>query len=230
MSQNTPFSLYLYEDFLTSYFVLVYNIYNWLQNLQCTVSCKLFSNRYTAPTLDVVRYLLPDVLVVIVSSVCVGVAVRVSALHDKPKTESLEVSGSSSSGDPPITHHPADSDEAKLVTLTLLGEGVTSAQSYFKLPKYLLVVMDILIFFLFWLSGVAVPSLTSVWYFLVFLSLALMWSIHFSEIQSISRILKFVSLIYSAVHILALYLYQFQSFQLDAPTIPIHRSSSLVVR
>ena len=203
--------------------IAIYRIYN------CFLPT-FISNRYTAPTLDVVRYLLPDVLVVIVSSVCVGVAVRVSALHDKPKTESLEVSGSSSSGDPPIAHHPADSDETELLTLALLGEGVTSAQSYFKLPKYLLVVMDVLIFFLFWLSGVAVPSLTSVWYFIVFLSLAVMWSVHFPKIQSISRILKFVSLIYSAVHILALYLYQFQSFQLDAPTIPIHRSSSLVVR
>ena len=169
-------------------------------------------------------------LVAILSSVCVGVAASVLSLHNKTGTESLDVSTSSTTRDPPVAQQPTDNNLTEMSTLALPDDSASSTQSYFKLPKYLLVVMDVLIFFLFWLSGVVVPSLTSVWYFLVFLSLALMWSIHFSKIQSISRILKFVSLIYSAIHILALYLYQFQSFQLDAPAIPIHRSSSLVVR
>ena len=90
-------------------------------------------------------------------------------------------------------------------------------------------VIDVFIFFMFWLCGVVVPSVTSLAYFIAFLLLCLLWSLHIKNCLPV-RVLRSVCLVFSAGHILVLYLYQFQSAQLVFSVYPTDTTESLLSR
>ncbi len=168
-------------------------------------------------------------MVAVVAAVCVGVSIKVATLHNKQDGGgSLEASTTSEND----TSTPEQSTLTEFSSLSVPSANASSIppQSYHKLPKWVLAIFDILIFFLFGLSGVAVPSIASFWYYAIFLLLSIMWSIHFKYAQSIIRIIRLVSLVYTAIHILVLYLYQFQSFQLVAPSTSFDSTNDLLLR
>ena len=97
------------------------------------------------------------------------------------------------------------------------------------LPRWTVPIFDLAIFALVWLAGVALPSVTSFFYFALFLVLMLSWSLHLT-IVGVTRILRTLALVYSSLHFLLLYLYQFQSFQEEVPTQPYDTTDSLLAR
>ncbi len=162
-----------------------------------------------------------------VAAVSVGMSAKVATLHNRPDRDLLDSSNEPVAG----SAHPVPSELTNLSTPPTTNYASSCLpQSYLRLPQWLLVVLDVLIFFLFWLSGVTVPSIVSFWYFAVFLVMCWAWSVHFSHTHSLGRVLRILSLVYSAVHILVLYLYQFQSFQLVAPSTTYGNINDLMVR
>lgn len=167
----------------------------------------VYCNRFTvSPLKDSIRHVFLDVIVVMVSSVSVGVAIKVAKLNSRPQSRP----------DSTMSNTPTN--------------GTTMQNHYVKLPKWAVSVLDISLFFLFLLCSVLVPSVLSFWYFFVFLSLAIMWSIHFKRAGLVVRSLRTISLVYTAVHLIVLYLYQFQSFQLAVPSKSFNNLSHLIVR
>lgn len=157
-------------------------------------------------------------IVVMVSSVSVGVAIKVSRLNNSASQSPTRTPTMSSS-----------LSESATLNVSSIG-GSNTLQHYIELPSWAVSVLDISLFFLFLLSGVAVPSILSFWYFFVFLLLAIMWSIHYKHAGLVVRSLRTISLIYTAIHLIVLYLYQFQSFQLAAPSTSFGSLKHLVVR
>ena len=180
-----------------------------------------FLTRYDkVSAVDVVRHLLPDIIVLIISLISVGVAIKISLSHTSNNDE--DAVSSIPTDDPP--------SESELSALSHpVPIPVSSVQSYFKLPKWVLVMIDILIFFLILLCGVTVPSISSVLYYITFIVLSVSWSLHFQCVQLI-RVIRMITLVYSAGHILILYLYQFQSAQLLIPVSPQDTTESLLAR
>ena len=177
---------------------------------------------FTVPPVDIVRHIVPDVVIFLVSSVTVGVAIKIALLHGEddnipserqsPEQQRIEIK------------------ETPLTEATSLSRShQTAHQEFNKLPSWVLLVYDILIFFLLLLCGVAVPSLISLFYFSFFLLLSFLWSFHLHHLFVI-RWLRCLALIYSSLHILILYLYQLQSAQLLIPVSPTDTTSSLLAR
>ena len=75
----------------------------------------------------------------------------------------------------------------------------------------------------------AVPSLTSFAYYLLFLFLLIIWSVHL-ELKGLVRVLRVVAMIYATLHLVVLDLYQFQSAQDLVPTQPANTTNSLLAR
>ena len=97
------------------------------------------------------------------------------------------------------------------------------------LPGWTVLMFDVAIFALVWLGGVALPSVISFFYFAMFLVLTLNWSLHLTFVR-VFRFLRTLALIYSALHFLLLYLYQFQSYQEEVSTQPYDTTNSLLAR
>lgn len=177
---------------------------------------------FTVPPVDIVRHIVPDIVILLVSSVTVGVAIKIALLHgedDAPPTEAQTPE-----------QHTIEVKETPLTEATSLSHSHQPAhQEFNKLPSWILLVYEVLIFFLLLLCGVAVPSLTSLLYFFFFILLSLLWSFHLQHLFLI-RWLRCLALIYSGLHILILYLYQLQSAQLLIPILPNDTTSSLLAR
>lgn len=177
---------------------------------------------FTVPPVDIVRHIVPDVVILLVSSVTVGVAIKIALLHGEDDTIPSERQTPE--------QQEIEAKETPLSEATSLSRSHQSShQEFNKLPLWVLLVYDVLIFFLLFLSGVAVPSLTSLFYFSFFLLLSLLWSLHLHRLFVI-RWLRCLTLIYSGLHILILYLYQLQSAQLLIPISPTDTTNSLLAR
>ena len=74
-----------------------------------------------------------------------------------------------------------------------------------------------------------VPSLTSLTYYLCFLLLLGVWSLHMRALVLV-RILRVLLVIYSTLHLVMLDLYQFQSAQTLVPINPNTTTTSLLGR
>lgn len=84
---------------------------------------------------------------------------------------------------------------------------------------------------LFGMSGVAVPSLTSLAYYLVFLTVLVIWSFHQTvRLRVLVRVLRCILTFYTMVHLIVLYLYQFQAAQQNIPLLPDDTAKSLLAR
>lgn len=66
------------------------------------------------------------------------------------------------------------------------------------------------------------PSLLSLMYYLAFLYLLVMWSLHLStgRVAAVARVLRIGLVVYSTLHLVLLDLYQFQSAQYHIPIQP----------
>lgn len=81
------------------------------------------------------------------------------------------------------------------------------------------------------MPGVAIPSLTSFAYYLVFLIVLVIWSFHQTvRLRVIVRVLRCVLTFYTMVHLIVLYLYQFQAAQQNIPLLPDDTAKSLLAR
>lgn len=170
--------------------------------------------RFNVPAVDIVRHLLPDVVVLIISSVSAGLALKVSFLH------SVE----------PLASRGFDSPTEE-TSLTSPSRPVVSQQEYYQFPKCFQWSVEFLIFIMFLFSGSVVPSLTSFFYYFCFLFLVFVWSFHLRvKLMSFIRLIRIVAMLYSSCHLVVLYLYQFQSFQLALPVEPMSDNDSLIAR
>ena len=80
-------------------------------------------------------------------------------------------------------------------------------------------------------AGVAVPSLTSFTYYAMFLLILAVWSCHQAvKWRGIMRVLRCGMTFYTLLHLIGLYLYQFQAAQQNIPILPDDSSTSLFVR
>ena len=80
-------------------------------------------------------------------------------------------------------------------------------------------------------AGVAVPSLTSFIYYIVFLIVLAIWSCHLSvQLRGVVRVLRCGLTFYSMLHLVVLYLYQFQTAQQNIPLQPYDTTKSLLAR
>ena len=145
--------------------------------------------------------MLPDVVVLAASTITLGITIKVAtlgssssaAVEDEQSMQgSTEATSLSSSSPPPLTKE----------------------QDYLRIPKLFLYMIDFLIFALLWLCGVSYASVTSFAYFAFFLLLAILWSVQIT-FSSLIRSLRIVAMLYTAVHFVVLYLYQFQAGQLQ---------------
>ncbi len=78
-------------------------------------------------------------------------------------------------------------------------------------------------------TGVAVPSISAYSYYIVFLVILVLWSLHL-KLKMVVRCLKVVVMLYAALHLVVLDLYQFQSGQELIKFEPLNSSLSLVAR
>lgn len=70
------------------------------------------------------------------------------------------------------------------------------------------------------IAGIMLPSLASAIYFIIFLILGTMWACHKAfrlRRKKAFAYLRFTLMIYSGLHLVTLYLYQFQFFQASLP-------------
>lgn len=80
-------------------------------------------------------------------------------------------------------------------------------------------------------AGVAVPSLTSFTYYAIFLFILAVWSCHKAvKWRRIIRVLRCGMTFYTMLHLMGLYLYQFQAAQQNIPIQPYGTTKSLLAR
>ncbi|CAI8013642.1 Piezo-type mechanosensitive ion channel component 1 [Geodia barretti] len=104
-------------------------------------------------------------------------------------------------------------------------------QSYWQLPKIVVLLFEVSTFITLCLSGVAVPSLTSFTYYAMFLLILAAWSCHQAvKWRGCIRVLRCCMTFYTMLHLISLYLYQFQAAQQNIPIKPDDTSKSLLAR
>ena len=97
----------------------------------------------------------------------------------------------------------------------------TQKSSFFLLPpkqtfSYLTIAWNFTLVFLLWLSGVCVASALNFLYFAASIYLSLGWALRLNQTNYFiisQRVITSIVTLYSGVHLIALYLYQFQSAQ-----------------
>ena len=77
--------------------------------------------------------------------------------------------------------------------------------------------------------GVAVPSILSYIYYLVFLLVLIIWSLHL-KLKWAVRVVRVAIMIYAILHLVLLDLYQFQSGQDLVEALPLDTTHSLLAR
>ena len=185
------------------------------------------------PAIDIVRHLLPDLVVTVTLAVSLGVAIKVAQLHKddgqsaRSSVTETEESSEGEATELTLVKAPPKSTPTELTPIA--PQNGSNVQLFIKIPLWFVTVFDIIIFGLLLLSGVAVVSITSLFYYSTFLTLLILWSLH-RNWRLLIRILRIITLVYVSVHILVLYLYQFQSMQLLVPVLPLDTTDSLVAR
>lgn len=115
------------------------------------------------------------------------------------------------------------------------GPGVREAapvrldRLYWRMPPVVVHTLDLAIFVMMGACGVAVPSLTSLVYFLIFLLKAVLWALHldgWNRRLSVRALL----LVFTGCHIVMVYLYQFETAQELIPLKPTNTTASLLGR
>ena len=82
--------------------------------------------------------------------------------------------------------------------------------------SYLAIAWDFMLVFLLWLSGVCVASALNFPYFAASIYLSLGWAMRLSQTRYFiisQRVITMIVTLYSGIHLIALYLYQFQTAQ-----------------
>lgn len=143
----------------------------------------------------ILRLIFPDIIILAVSIVCF-VIIRRTVIYPRRR---------STNETPPPTTTPLPSVNSRTTKLKLIW------------PKFLSLLRRIRLFLQFLIVGFAAfmyPSIINSIYFLFFLSVAFLWSLSmkFGRRYGIARA---VLVIYTGIHLLIFYLYQFGFFQND---------------
>ena len=176
------------------------------------------------PAADIVRFLLPDVVIFAVSAVALGITIKVATLGSTQMDDDGEAPPTATA-----TIGTTSTESTTLSSSSTIPRSSECGQDYLRIPKPFLYIIEFFIFTLLWVCGVAFTSITSLAYFAFFLFLLLLWSVHL-RCSSLVRWLRVITLIYTAVHIVILYLYQFQSAQQLLPYQPYNTTESLIAR
>ena len=193
--------------------------------------------RFDIDGVDVVRHILPDVVVLITSllSFLLIILLSLTQTGERPSVdkESKESTGSDKhkKRDSNLAMGNYDSEfglqgdsskrlsKSSIRSRKLLEKG--QRPSFLLMPSkqsfsYLTTAWNFTVVFLLWLSGVCVASTLNFPYFVASVYLSLGWALqlnHTGYFVISRRIITVIVALYSAVHLIALYLYQFQSAQ-----------------
>jgi hypothetical protein len=181
---------------------------------------------------DVARHLLPDCLVLITGIVnLVTNALIVAQVRKCDRNSELE--GDQSVGEERQSVQDITSGDQNPSGSISTPHYPCHVQCYWQLPKGVTVLFEVCIFITLGLSGVAVPSITSFIYYGVFMIILAVWSCHQSQ-QShwkvVMRMLRSGLTFYTMLHLIVLYLYQFQAAQQNIPLQPDTTMQSLLIR
>lgn len=182
------------------------------------------------PAADVLRNFLIDLGMFAVSlSALIVTAVTVSQLTKQPKSPVKQASlQSHGSGETNLSTSPepaanaelhsvshSDEEEERLASVTTTSAKSHSApvqQPFIQVPPDLLFLLEVAFIFFLVLSASAVPSLTAAVYMLVFLLLALLWSIRV-DVPILKFAIWIVTMALVGMHLVALYVFQLQYVQ-----------------
>lgn len=116
------------------------------------------------------------------------------------------------------------------ITCVVCCRGLINASPlYSHTPQHIVVspesstwdnVMPYFIAVMLLVGGIMLPSLASAIYFIIFLILGTLWACHKAfrlQRKRAFAYLRFALMVYSGVHVLTLYMYQFQFFQTSLP-------------
>ena len=217
------------------------------------------SHRFDVNAADVVRHLLPDIVVLITSLLSLLLITLISLTQmwqksslnnkelgssgkhkDVQKSESIDM-GSYQSISPKPTLQDASSkhsSKSSIHSVNIEKQLEKSQRSSFLLmpPKqtfsYITTAWNFTVVFLLWLSGVCVASVLNFPYFVGSIYLSLCWALRLNHTRLFvisQRIVTMLVTLYSAVHLIVLYLYQFQSAQDLVPRPSISARYSIYV-
>lgn len=204
-----------------------------------------YHHRFDIDAVDVVRHMLPDVVVLITSllSFLLIAMLSLTEMWQKSSTVSKDLGSSgkhkgsqkrgsdhTDMGDyPSIAATPEFQDSsgkrpskgsARSINVGKLLRR-TQRSSFFLLPpkqtfNYLTIAWNFTSVFLMWLSGVCVASALNFPYFAASIYLSLGWALRLNQTRYFiisQRVITMIVTLYSGIHLIALYLYQFQTAQ-----------------
>ena len=204
----------------------------------CNFSLVLLSHRFDVNAADVVRHLLPDIVVLVISILSLLLIILISLTQfshaggsdrqegtQRKSGESID-EGSyhsiDSKSDPQNTPSKRSSKSSvHSVDPERQSERPPKSTFFSKPPKqasfsYLTAAWNFLVVFLLWLGGVCIASALNFPYFLASIYLSLCWALHLNQARFFiisQKVVVMLVTVYSAVHLIVLYLYQFQSAQ-----------------
>lgn len=198
--------------------------------------CRFGSGNHTLysgpPVADVLRNFVIDLGMFAVSlSALIVTAVTVAQLRKQPKLRvhqaSVQSHGSeetdlSTSPEPAaneelqsVSHSDEEEERPASVSTTSAKSHSTSVQQPFiQVPPDLLFLLEVAFIFFLVLSASAVPSLIAAVYMLIFLLLALLWSIHV-DVPILKVAIWIVTMALVGIHLVVLYVFQLQSVQVS---------------
>ncbi len=142
----------------------------------------------------ILRLIFPDIIILAASTICFVIIRRTLTATRRSETNEFQTS---------LTTSPSTVSHTSTISLKLIW------------PRFLSVLRQIRLFLQFIIVGLAAfayPSIINSIYFVFFLTLAFVWSlsIQFKRKYALARA---VLVIYTGIHLLIFYLYQFEFFQ-----------------
>ena len=200
-------------------------------------------HRFDVNAADVVRHLLPDIVVLVTSLLSLLLITAISLTQMEQTSLSLDKQPGSTdkhegvhkrdsidtdsyqSINPNLTIQDAPSKRSSKSSIPSVRKEKQlekSQRSSFLLtpPKqtfsYVTTAWNFMVVFLLWLSGVSIASVLNFPYFVASVYLSLCWALRLNHARFFiisQRIVIMLVTMYSAVHLIVLHLYQFQSAQ-----------------
>ena len=219
--------------------------FNSVISFSCYFTLVLLSHRLDVNAADVVRHLLPDIVVLVISILSLSLIVLISltqmshqSSHDNGSVGSDRKEGAQRKNDESIdggSYLSIDSESApqdtsgkrssksNIHSIDATRQSEKTPRSIFLLkpPKqtsfsYSMIAWNFMVVFLLWLGGMCTASVLNFLYFLTSIYLSLCWALHLSQARFFiisQKVVVMLVTLYSAVHLMVLYLYQFQSAQ-----------------
>lgn len=200
-------------------------------------------HRFDVNAADVVRHLLPDIVILVTSLLSLLLMTVISLTQMEQVSSSLGKQPDSSDkhkgahkrdsidtesyqpidANPTLQDAPSKhSSKSSIHSINVEKQLEKTQRSSFLLtpPKqtfsYVTTAWNFMVVFLLWLSGVSTASVLNFPYFVASIYLSLCWALRLNHARLFiisQRVVVMLVTVYSAVHLIVLYLYQFQSAQ-----------------